>query len=159
MLNVLEGLLEKQGRTITDLGSFIIPDLSESEIKRASLEESRMSLALAKSELQTLSQSQLFTDQQKTHFDMSLSRMDMTLEESFMESTTRANQLHDAALHCSSILPRAKIDITKETCYKKVKEMVDKDRERGYTGERKGMEVCLPDPLLWPEVIDFMITN
>jgi len=35
----------------------------------------------------------------------------------------------------------------------KLRELTELDRQRGYDGERRGWEVCLPNPALWPEIV------
>jgi len=34
----------------------------------------------------------------------------------------------------------------------KLSELIDLDKKRGYLGQRKGWEVCLPGLLVWPEL-------
>lgn len=36
--------------------------------------------------------------------------------------------------------------------YQKLKQKIDRDKERGYKGDRKGNEVCLPNPETWSEL-------
>jgi hypothetical protein len=36
--------------------------------------------------------------------------------------------------------------------FNKIKEKIELDRQRGYKGQRRGNEVCLPDPRRWKEL-------
>lgn len=114
-------------------------------------------LTATKAELQNINRSTL-TQEQQSALEKSLLRVDMDFEESVTKAAAEIQGLQESVLSWAHVSSRAKVDLKSHPAYQKVKALVIVDMTRGYIGERKGNEVCLPDPLIWHEVMDYMIT-